>query len=239
MKKNRMMRLASVLLVCVLLTTSVISGTFAKYTTSGTASDKARVAYWGFEDTTIENFTLFTTNDDGILDNNLLAPGSSGSATIDFVYTPNNKLTESDVAAAPEVDYTFEIAVTTAGYDGEGEADIEMLDANPNFLWVLDGVAYQKFDDFKKAVEALDGNVAKYEAGTLPASFYGDETDNAATHTIGWEWLFGENVYSVAKSATGNRVLGQNVDALDTEMGNNDDLEDLKITITITATQVN
>ncbi len=47
MKKNRMMRLASVLLVCVLLTTSVISGTFAKYTTTANASDTARVAKWG------------------------------------------------------------------------------------------------------------------------------------------------------------------------------------------------
>lgn len=49
MKKNRMMRLASILLVCVLLTTSVISGTFAKYTTQDSASDMARVAKWGVE----------------------------------------------------------------------------------------------------------------------------------------------------------------------------------------------
>ena len=47
MKKNRMMRLASVLLVLTLLTTSMISGTFAKYVTSGEATDTARVAKWG------------------------------------------------------------------------------------------------------------------------------------------------------------------------------------------------
>lgn len=47
MKKNRMMRLASVLLVLTLLSTSVISGTFAKYVTSDTASDTARVAKFG------------------------------------------------------------------------------------------------------------------------------------------------------------------------------------------------
>lgn len=49
MKKNRMMRLASILLVCVLMTTSVISGTFAKYTTQDAANDTARVAKWGVE----------------------------------------------------------------------------------------------------------------------------------------------------------------------------------------------
>ena len=57
MKKNRMMRLASLLLVCVLLTTSVISGTFAKYTTNKTGSDTARVAHWGV--TITPNGTMF------------------------------------------------------------------------------------------------------------------------------------------------------------------------------------
>jgi len=47
MKKNKMMRLASVLMMAVLLTTSVIGGTFAKYTTSDEAKDTARVAKWG------------------------------------------------------------------------------------------------------------------------------------------------------------------------------------------------
>ncbi len=47
MKKNKMLRAASLLLVLVLLTTSVIGGTFAKYTTTGRVSDTARVAKFG------------------------------------------------------------------------------------------------------------------------------------------------------------------------------------------------
>lgn len=47
MKKNKMMRIASVLLVAVLLSTCAISGTFAKYTTQDSANDVARVAKWG------------------------------------------------------------------------------------------------------------------------------------------------------------------------------------------------
>ena len=47
MKKNKMMRIASVLLIAVLLTASVISGTFAKYVTSDNTGDKARVAKFG------------------------------------------------------------------------------------------------------------------------------------------------------------------------------------------------
>ena len=69
MKKNRMMRLASILLVCVLLTTSVISGTFAKYTTSVSSEDKARVAYWGFQSSNSMDISgLFVaTYDEGIV----------------------------------------------------------------------------------------------------------------------------------------------------------------------------
>lgn len=47
MKKNKMMRIASFLLVAVLLSTSVISGTFAKYVTSDSVEDSARVAKFG------------------------------------------------------------------------------------------------------------------------------------------------------------------------------------------------
>lgn len=47
MKKNKMLRVAAVMLVLTLLTTSIISGTFANYATSGTNTDGARVATWG------------------------------------------------------------------------------------------------------------------------------------------------------------------------------------------------
>lgn len=240
MKKNRMMRLASTLLVLTLLTTCAISGTFAKYTTQATASDTARVAYWGFEQTAIENFELFNANDEGILNSGdgLLAPGSKGSATITFVYTDNSAST----IQAPEVDYTFKIEVATTGAGGTGAADIDALDNNENFLWVLDGIGYQKFADFKSAVEALDGDATKYEAGTLPEAFYTKENNEYVdnkTHTIGWEWLFDGNATTNLKDASGNAIIAKtDNDAVDTAMGNADDLDDLAFSITITATQV-
>jgi hypothetical protein len=45
--KNKMMRIASVLLVAALITTCAISGTFAKYVTKVSGEDYARVAQWG------------------------------------------------------------------------------------------------------------------------------------------------------------------------------------------------
>ena len=47
MTKNKMMRIASILLVAVLISTCAISGTFAKYVTKTEGTDTARVAKWG------------------------------------------------------------------------------------------------------------------------------------------------------------------------------------------------
>ena len=47
MKKNRIMRVFSVLLALTLISTCAISGTFAKYVTKAEGQDQARVAKWG------------------------------------------------------------------------------------------------------------------------------------------------------------------------------------------------
>lgn len=46
-KTNKTMRVAGGLLIATLLSTSIVSGTFAKYVTTGSASDSARVAKFG------------------------------------------------------------------------------------------------------------------------------------------------------------------------------------------------
>ena len=102
MKKNRMMRLASILLVLVLMTSSVVGGTFAKYTTSATSEDSARVANWGFERTNSMDLTnLFLGSYDNVASNNgddVIAPGTSGSTSFQFAYDETN-------GTAPEVAY--------------------------------------------------------------------------------------------------------------------------------------
>jgi hypothetical protein len=52
MKKNKAMRLAAAMMALTLVTTSVVSGTFAKYVSEGTVNDTARVAKWGVVITT-------------------------------------------------------------------------------------------------------------------------------------------------------------------------------------------
>lgn len=116
MKKNKVMRIASVLLVAVLLSTCAISGTFAKYTTTQKAESTARVAKWDIDfnvaNTTTKQFTfdLFKTikdtngtdneTDVKIGDNeNIIAPGTSGSFEIQLK-------NESEVTAEYTVKFT-------------------------------------------------------------------------------------------------------------------------------------
>lgn len=232
MKKNTMMRLASALLVLVLLTTCAISGTFAKYTSSATASDDARVAYWGWGFDSAIEFELFAADYGDVLSengDNVVAPGTAKSTTFTFAYQPeaDGKALNAGAIAAPEVDYNFTVAFTVA--DG---ADYDALDANPNFYWTLNGTKYQKVAELKAAVEALSGaagGTQRYEAGTLPAAFATDAND-AVENTIGWAWEF--------ETVEGG-VVDADQDAADTAMGNAADLDDVTFTITVTATQVN
>ena len=212
MKKNRMMRLASILLVCVLLTTSVISGTFAKYTTTTGSEDSARVAKWGFEPVAMDITGLFSNVYDADAADytvesavDVIAPGTQGSAQFAFAYDEANGI------SAPEVDYIFKVDTTGSACDAT-------IQNNASIQWKLDGGEWGSWADFIAAIEALDGD-EDYEAGELPAGF--GTADN--THTVYWRWIF---------------TTGDASDVKDTEMGNANELANVKLVITITATQI-
>ena len=110
MKKNKMMRIASVLLVAVLLSTCAIGGTFAKYTSASTGTASAVVAAWSFDvdGTNIVESNTFTFDlFDTVYDTNggaaetdvadgMIAPGTKGSFSFNIKNT-------SDVTATYEI----------------------------------------------------------------------------------------------------------------------------------------
>ena len=117
MKKNKMMRIASVLLVAVLLTTSIISGTFAKYVTSTSTVATATVAKFGV--TASATGTLFNetyaTDDTSVSDSDtdsisvkstakVVAPGTKNTDGLTFAFT-----------GTPEVDVKITFAIQS-GY---------------------------------------------------------------------------------------------------------------------------
>lgn len=103
MNKNKMLRLASVLLILTLLTTSIIGGTFAMYVTTDQARDTARVAKWG---------VVVTTS--GSLYSDAYADATSSSGNLPTAWT--NSGSGISVAATTANDNV--VAPGTKSYDG-------------------------------------------------------------------------------------------------------------------------
>lgn len=209
MKKNKMMRVASILLVAVLLTTSIISGTFAKYVTSGETGDQARVAKFGVTiagsgslfaqtyyyeglnntpgkeadvfDGTWSSLTVESSNGD-----NLVAPG-----------TQNDEGMSLTVAGAPEVDVKVELKVDEASEDvflAEGWfADRTTAALGDPFLndeayypivyTLTKGAETLKTGSLQEIKTFLDTYVLYVDANTVM-----DSADY--TYTLTWAWDF-------------------------------------------------
>ena len=121
MKKNKFLRIASALLMLCLITTCAVSGTFAKYTTSDSDSDTARVAKWGV--TIGVDGTLFgskydtneaTENKNSIVATSTNVASANGTDRIVAPGTKNDKGLKIALKGAPEVQYKLEASSITA-----------------------------------------------------------------------------------------------------------------------------
>ena len=164
MKKNRMMRVASALLVAVLLSTCAISGTFAKYVTEASGSDTARVAKFGVTVSnsgelflknyakTDANYTLGNDTVESVDNWNVVAPGTSHSNT--------DVVLEGKPEVAVKVAYEItELTVSNNWIDGEDEEYF------PIIFNVAGKDYYIGMDDTVNSVESLVTAVKNAAAG--------------------------------------------------------------------------
>lgn len=218
MKKIKTMRIASVLLIAVLLTTSVISGTFAKYVTRGEIGDSARVAKFGV--TISGSGTLFAQTyfaaDAGESNSNRPGVGadvfdgtwssltveSSNGDSLVAPGTKNDAGLSLAVAGAPEVDVKVTLKIE------EGSKDVWLAEG-----WFADRTTAATGDPFYNAslytpiVYTLALNNTVLKTGTLAEikdfldggySLYVDANtvmsgDTALTYTLTWAWDFDDD----------------------------------------------
>jgi hypothetical protein len=212
MKKNKFMRLASVMLMLCLITTCAISGTFAKYTTSAKAQDSARVAKWGLTVNVTGNDVAFAKNYDSdpftvssSTEEKVVAPGTKGTlATAAITGKPEVSLklfAEVDldlgtnwVADGVYCPLVFTINGATYGLEGmKNEAGVEVTNKSTTVAGLETAV--------ENAILALifAGETpasATAEVGGVAKSYdFGPNSDGVAvsTITIGWEWAFDDN----------------------------------------------
>ncbi|MBQ3193239.1 MAG: hypothetical protein IJB59_06700 [Oscillospiraceae bacterium] len=222
MKKNVMMRIASFLLVAVLISTSAISGTYAKYVTTGSGSDTARVAKWGVQisgmasnlfattyakDSTTEIANTVTATE------KVVAPGTRNDEGVTFSLT-----------GEPEVAVKIDFVVTKA--DGTGENGIDVVlpegtytdwtqspytqtfeadEYHPVVFTLKDGATVLETGTLAEIEAFLEGKSGEYEPGTNLATILGG---TSGTYKLTWAWAFGD-----AEGITGN-------DKADTLLGN-------------------
>lgn len=229
MRKNKMMRVASGLLVATLLSTCAISGTFAKYTTSTESTDKARVAVWGFNKDAVTELNLFDSAYDTTVkandNDNLIAPGTTKTGTFSII--------NADVAKDPEVSYNFTVSVA-------GSSIADTIKNNPNIVWQLDNGTFGTWDKLMSDILSLSGTDTDYNAGTTQAvtkQYNPGEVPSAfasgKAHTITWKWIFDEHAANKEAGTANN-------DVNDTAMGNTAVTTDTEavVKITVSATQI-
>ena len=220
MKKNVMMRVASVLMVAVLLTTCAISGTFAKYVTKAEGSDIARVAKFGvgiiaygdtfangYEDDKTTSTTVKTNASvwNESEDKDLVAPGTSGSmAKMTLTGTP-----EVDV----RVSYVAEVEISDNWVVGGDTYFPIQIKVNGT------AVSYDATDDIADIETAIEDAIKAYskdyEHNTNLSGVAADSLE------VTWEWPFSTSAAN---------------DIKDTKLGDQAVDEDITVSIAVTTT---
>ena len=223
MKKNKMMRIASVLLIAVLMSTCAISGTFAKYVTEGSATDTARVAKWGVEITA--NGETFTTSETGTVNasatantvlssdsDNVVAPGMSG------------EMVAMTLDGAPEVavKVTYAAEIEFEGWlDESGALYLPIVVTINGTAYSAAGTNCATAADFATYLENKIAEYScEYAAGTDLSTV---EDDSLA---ISWEWAY---------------YVDDDTDVKDTYLGDqavDGNPSTISFTVTTTVTQV-
>ena len=208
MKKNSTMRVAALLLALTLMTSCFVGGTFAKYTTAGTATDTARVAKWGVV-VNGEGKEAFAIQYDDVA-------GDAGTKVVstEKVVAPGTKgaLANFTITGQPEV----EVSVS---YDAELNIDNWVIASGEycpiivtvngvNFYIgkVVGGNTIDTIDKLEEAVEAaIEICATTYAAGTDLAAEVVDDVN------VSWTWMY---------EGTDHPIADYQTDGKDTELGN-------------------
>lgn len=231
MKKNKTMRAASALLVAALLSTSIISGTFAKYTSSAGAQDSARVAKWGVTVTATGNEafeksykgTAPNENVDTVFSKTsekVVAPGTSGTLlTYEITGTPEVQTKVEATADLKLENWTINSNETYCPIvfkvqRGNGAMVEYKLGADKDETNHI----YNTTADLETAIEKTITDMSNQ---TVAAN-----ASLADSINVSWEWTY---------EANGNAYQ---TDTKDTALGNLDTAPTISMTSSVTVTQI-
>jgi len=199
-----MLRLASALLILTLLSTSVISGTFAKYVTSNSASDTARVAKFGVE--IAASGTLFSKtyvnatggNTPGTANltvqaaENVVAPGTkSASSGLQIAVTGTPEVTTQLIFDLSSVKDVFLKANTYSDPTTSGDTT-DTFELTDDYYPIKFNLTASGSDITAQSGKSF-AEIETYLETTLGTKTFEPGTDlstKIGTITLTWEWPF-------------------------------------------------
>ncbi len=218
-RSSMMVRLVAVLAVTMMFTMCFVGGTFAKYTTSGSADDNATVAKWGvtvsgtadtFKETYAKDNNSFTLTENTVVSTrDVVAPGTSGTM------------------AAFAITGTPEVAVNVK-FTGNLDLGDKWVDAGGNYYCpieikvgteTINGNAFASASEFEEAVETKIAAFSKDYAPNKDLSTIGSDAP-----VISWKWAF-EGNDDVKDTYLGNQAADSNAATI-------------KLSVTATVTQI-
>jgi hypothetical protein len=238
------MRVASILLVLVLMSTSAISGTFAKYVSKAEAGATARVAKWGVEFVTHSDDLFkpqynYKTVPTGVsadysveANTDVVAPGTSGTG---YNFTTKHPMGD------PEVSYvvTFDVK--------DGAKTIFLDESGTKYypikysLKLGSNVIATNVQDFDAVMGALEKCQYMYDVDNKQYYISVDGGVNWLPHTgipvldLTWDWTFYvDDPTDVKDTKLGNLAAGYSL----VQVGATDVELEVAFSITATATQV-
>lgn len=178
MKRNKLFIAGLVTVFVALCSLTLVSSTWAKYTSTASGSDTARVAYWGFDEQEVVTLELFNNAYDNTVLGaaKVIAPGTSKTTTLQLTYSGATNHT------APEVDYVLTFKVGNESNIGNA------IKTNPNIQWRAYSGAETLWTDWEGLATQLGAITIQGEAGAaVPTDML----------TIEWQWVFSTDQDSV------------------------------------------
>lgn len=263
MKKNKSMRAAGGLLIATMLTSSIVSGTYAKYVTSDEAEDTARVAKFGV--TVTASGSLFDTTYKAATDNTPGTDSEDGttltveSSNTDKLVAPGTKNDEGltfAITGTPEVDVKLDVVVDdsleeiflkagtypdmTTG-NKEGDDDVDSFKIDDPYYPVKFTLTQTKGGTTTTLVDGLKLKDVASALEALTVTSINANTDlstEVGTLNLTWEWAYNGN--DQADTLLGDLAAGTTLvptTSLTEGMEKDYNLEE-KIKIAVTVTQV-
>ncbi len=137
MKSNKSLKTAALLVMLCLITTCAIGTTFARYTTSGSTGDSARVAKWGVV-LTIDGDTMFSNQ--YATDDTTNYAGSVSVLSQENADGSSDKVVAPGTASVVKTDSTGALVATNAKFSIKGapevavNVNVEITDVSDIFL---------------------------------------------------------------------------------------------------------